>query len=209
MTRPTKPSRRRRACVVPVTLLALVAATGCGIEPEASPRDLPDDEQELNVREPVADPSATGASRVYFVGPGEGRLLRSVQREAASEQELIEILLQGPTEQETQAQYDTSIPATTELLDATTLARVLTVNLTSDVEELDTQALIQAIAQIVYTAAEWDTVDSVQIEIDGQRLSAPTPDGNTTTRPLRIYDYPNSVITSQPAFPATPLAGAA
>jgi spore germination protein GerM len=121
----------------------------------------------------------------------------------------MEILLQGPNEQEAQAQYDTAIPATTELLSATTLAGVLTVDLTSDFEELDTQALIQAISQIVYTASEWESVESVQIEIDGQRLSAPTPDGNATTQPVRIYDYPNSVITSQPAFPATPLTGTA
>ncbi len=197
------PSRWRLVLAV----VALVTIAGCGVEPEAAPRDLPDDEQELNVSDPAADTSATGESRVYFVGPGEERLLRSVPREASSEAELIEILLQGPNEQEVQSQYDTAIPATTELLDATTLARVLTVNLTSDIEELDTQALIQAISQIVYTASEWDTVDSVQIEVDGQRLSAPTADGNATSQPVRIYDYPNAVVTSQPAFPAIPLTG--
>lgn len=208
MSRPTARSSRWSA-IVATTLL--VALAGCGVEPEASPRDLPEDEQELNVSDPAADTSATGASRVYFIGPGEERLLRSVQREASSEFELMEILLQGPNEEEAQAQYDTAIPATTELLSASTLAGpgVLTVDLSSDFEELDTQALIQAISQIVYTASEWESVESVQIEIDGQRLSAPTPDGNATTQPVRIYDYPNSVITSQPAFPATPLTGTA
>jgi germination protein M len=197
------PSRWRMA----LAAVALVTVAGCGVEPEASPRDLPEDERELNVSDPAADTSATGASRVYFIGPGEERLLRSVAREAGSEEELIEILLQGPNEQEVQSQYDTAIPATTELLDATLLAGVLTVNLTSDIEELDTQALIQAISQIVYTASEWDTVDSVQIEVEGQRLSAPTADGNATSQPVRIYDYPNAVVTSQPAFPAIPLTG--
>ena len=192
-----------------LALVALVTVAACGVEPEASPRDLPEDEQELNVSDPAADTSATGRSRVYFIGPGEERLLRSVPREAGSEAELIEILLQGPNEQEVQSQYDTAIPATTALLDATLLAGVLTVNLTSDIEELDTQALIQAISQIVYTASEWDSVESVRIEVEGQRLSAPTADGNATSQPVQIYDYPNAVVTSQPAFPAIPLTGTA
>ena len=194
---------------VTVAACALMALAACGVEPDASPRDLPEDEQELNVSDPATDTSATGASRVYFIAPGEERLLRSVQREATSEFELMQILLQGPNEEEAQEQFDTAIPATTEVLGTRTLAGVLTVNLTSDLEELDTQALIQAISQIVYTAAEWETVESVQIEIDGQRLTAPTPDGNTTTQPVQIYDYPNAVITSQPAFPAAPLTGTA
>lgn len=207
MSRPNNAATRWRAVLAAVVIVTTV---GCGVEPEAAPRDLPEDEQDLNVSGPATDTEATGASRVYFIGPGEERLLRSVQREASSETELMEILLQGPNAEEAQAQYDTAIPATTELLgEATTLAGVLTVNLTNDIEELDTRALIQAISQIVYTASEWETVDSVQIEVEGQRLSAPIPGGNATTRPVQIYDYPNSVITSQPAFPAAPLTGTA
>lgn len=195
----------RRQLLVAAVVLVLHA---CGVEPEAAPRDLPEDEQELNVSSPSADTAASGASRVYFIAPGEERLLRAVQREATSEFDLIEILLQGPNEEEAQAQFDTAIPATTELLGTSNLAGVLTVNLTSDIDELDTQAMMQAISQIVYTATELDDVEAVQVEIDGQRLSAPTPDGDTTTSPVQVFDYPNAVVTSQPAFPAGPLAGA-
>ena len=202
-------SRRRLrplGALAAATLVLLLQA--CGVEPEAAPRDLPEDEQELNASDPSADTAASGANRVYFIAPGEERLLRSVQREATSEFDLIEILLEGPNEEEAQAQFDTAIPATTELLSTSNLAGVLTVNLTTDIDDLDTQAMMQAISQIVYTATELDDVEAVQVEIDGQPLSTPTPDGETTTSPVQVYDYPNSVMTSQPAFPAGPLAGA-
>ena len=44
-------------------------------------------------------------------------------------------------------------------------------------------------------------------EIDGERLSAPTADGDDTTDPLRIYDFPGLLQTSQPAYPAERLSG--
>jgi spore germination protein GerM len=193
----------RRSSIALITSVTVVVSA-CGVQGDASPRDLPDDEQELNIADPV-DPDASGANRVYLIAPGEERLLRSVQREATSAFDLIQILLQGPTDSEVQEQYDTAIPSTTELLGTGTQGQVLTVNLTTDIDELDSQTLMHAVAQIVYTATELPTVEAVQIEIDGEPLSAPTPDGDTKSGPVRVYDYPTFVQSSQPAFPAAAL----
>lgn len=188
-----------------VVLGALIGLAACGVQPDSSPRDLPEAEQVLSIADPAADPDASGADRIFLIAPGEERLLRSVQREAASAFDLIHLLLQGPNEAEVQAQYDTAIPSTTQLLSTRTQGQVLTVNLTTDIDALDSQTLMQAIAQIVYTATELDTVEAVQIEIEGEPLSAPTPGGNTKSGPVRVFDYPNSIQTSQPAFPAAAL----
>lgn len=186
----------------------LLLATSCGVQPDSDPRDLPEAERALPVANP-GDTDATGADRVYLIGPSEERLLRSVQREATSAFDLMQILLRGPNDDEIQARYNTAIPSTTELISTPTQGQVLTVNLSDDIVELDTQSLTQAIAQIVYTATELENIAAVRIEIEGEPLSVPTPSGTSTTQPLQIYDFPNSVQTSQPAFPVAALTATA
>ena len=194
----------RLVCVAAV----LIVTAACGVQPDSSPRDLPDAEQGLETSNESSGDIAAGADRIYLIGPGDDRLLRSVQREADSASDLVRTLLRGPNDDEIEAQFTTAIPSTTELNDATIAGQNLTVDLTPDIIELDTQSLIRAIAQIVYTATELDGIETVQIEIDNERLSAPTPNGDTTTSPLRIYDYPGLIQTSQPAFPAGPVSNA-
>jgi hypothetical protein len=186
---------------------ALVATGGCGLQADTGPRDLPDAERSIDVADETADIDASGADRVYLVGPGEERLLRSVQREAVSVSDLVEILLLGPTAEEVQAQFNTAIPSGTELINARTQGQVLTVNLSAEILDLDRQNLTRAVAQIVYTATELDGIEAVQLEIDSERLSAPTAGGDTT-EPLRTYDFPGLLRTSQPAYPAEAVSGA-
>jgi hypothetical protein len=199
---------RRNAGSALVATATLVAAA-CGVQSDAQPRDLPDIERTIEIADDSADIDASGADRVYFVGPGEERLLRLVQRDAVSASDLIEILLLGPNADEVQAEFNTAIPSGTELINARTQGQVLTVNLTPEILELDRQNLTRAAAQIVYTATELDGIEAVQIEVDNVRLSAPTGDGDDTTEPLRTYDYPGLLQTSQPAFPAAAVSASA
>jgi spore germination protein GerM len=190
----------RRALTTILVTAGLLS--GCGVQPDSVPRDLPDAEQALESSTGSSNTAASGADRIYLIAPGEDRLLRSVQRDAVSAPDLVRILLRGPTDTEIEAQFNTAIPSTTELISARTQGQILTVNLTPDIIELDTQSLVRAIAQIVYTATELDGIEAVQVEIDGEPLSVPTPSGTATNVPLRIYDFPNTVQTSQPAYPA-------
>ena len=197
----------RRVVIAVVAIVVAASVTACGVQPDASPRDLPETEQAVEVADETANIDASGADRVYLIGPGEERLLRSVQRDAVSVEELMEILLLGPNQEEVQAQFNTSIPSGTELIDTRTQGQVLTVDLTEEILDLDRQNLTRAVAQIVYTATELAGIEAVQIEIAGVRLSAPTADGDDTTDPLRVYDFPGLIQTSQPAFPAAAVSG--
>lgn len=190
-------------------LVVSALLSGCGVQADSIPRDLPDAEQALESSSGSSNTAAGGADRIYLIAPGEERLLRSVRRDAVSAPDLVRILLRGPNDQEIEAQFNTAIPSTTELISARTQGQILTVNLTQDIIELDTQSLVRAIAQIVYTATELDGIEAVQIEIDGEPLSVPTASGTATNVPLRIYDFPNTVQTSQPAFPAAPASATA
>ena len=193
----------RRAVALAAVAAVFVAA--CGVQPESSPRDLPDDEQQLPVSG-GAGAAAAGGDYIYLVGPGEDRLLRAVPRTATSPRDLIEVLLLGPNDPELADQYSTNIPPATRVISARKQGQFLTIDLTEEITELTPQSLIQAIAQIVYTATEIDDVETVRIEVGDETRLWPTATGEPKTD-LRIYDYPNIVQTAQPPYPATPESG--
>lgn len=192
--------RRRLAAV----LLVVGAGAACGVQPDATPRDLPDEERTIAIDFGRPGSDASGANRIFLVAPGEERLLRSVPRQASTRSELIEVLLAGPNDDELASRYSSYIPASTTLISARTQGQVLTLNLSGGIAELSGQNLAQAVAQIVYTAAELDGIEAVQLRVDDEELAWPKASGETTSEPLRVYDYPNLVITAQPDFPTVP-----
>lgn len=185
-------------------LSVALSLTACGVQPDAAPRDLPEGERELAIDVPPPGSDASGADRIYLVAPGEERLLRSVPRQADTRDELIEILFAGPNDEELADQYSSFIPPTTELISARPQGQMLTINLRGGITELSGANLAQAVAQIVYTASELEGIETVQLRVEDEELSWPKLNGETTSEPLRIYDYPNLVISAQPDFPPVP-----
>jgi hypothetical protein len=184
-------------------VLGLAVAAGCGIQTDDQPRAIPG--AEAVVGADVGGGAASGGTlRIYLVAPGEQRLLRSVPRSATSAQNLIEILLDGPNEQELQEGWISQIPADTELLGLRTRSSTLFLDLTSGLTDLPAIVQPQALAQIVYTAAELEGVTGVQITINGEPQPLPKGNGDATTGVLRPYDYPGYIQTAQPAYPALP-----
>lgn len=194
-------SRRR---MLLLTVAALVM-TSCGIQTDSAPRNLPDSERGPAAAGSSSGSDASGADRIYLVAPGDERLLRSVPRDAALREDLMQILLLGPNDDEIAAQYSSFIPPDTQLLSARSKGQILIVDVTGEIAELTGQSLSQAIAQIVYTATEIDGIEAVQLKVDGVEVAWPKPNGEITADPLRIYDYPNFVQTAQPAYPAVPV----
>lgn len=184
-------------------LLATIAlsATGCAISADEVPRDVPEDERALPVV--IEGSEAAGGERIYLVGPREDRLLRSVPRDAATREELIRTLLRGPNDEEIAAQYSTVIPPSTELRGVRTQGQLLTIDLSPDLIVLETPSLIEAVAQIVYTASEIDGVRIVRIAINGETQAWTTADGSSKVD-LRTFDFPGFVQSAQPPYPAAP-----
>ena len=193
--------------VVAMTLIALAAFTGCSIQPEASPNDLPDERANV-FGEPATGDEAAGTNRIYLLAPPDveaPQRLRSVQRDVPTAADsVLESLFAGPNADERDAQLDTAIPADVELLDARPVGQVLTVDLNDVFDELTPDGLRLAVAQIVSTATDIDGVRSVQLRIDGEPRVWPLGNGELTDRPLTQYDYPGLVESSQPEFPAIP-----
>lgn len=194
--------RRRPLALVAVAL----AVTGCGLSPDAAPRDLPEDERVLVPSQAATGGEAEGPDRIYLGAPGDERLLRSVPRDTSSRHDLIEILLAGPNEDELEEQYTTFLPADLRLLDTFKQGTILFLDVSEEMTELTGQPLARALAQLVYTATELEGVERVQITVNGSPVSWPRPVGRNTTSTLSIYDYPNFAQSAQPAFPGLPAA---
>jgi spore germination protein GerM len=106
---------------------------------------------------------------------------------------------------ETQARLLTAIPEGLNLHSATlTTNGTLTIDVTDEILSLSSGALIEAVAQIVFTALEVRNVQRVQLLVNGTSQQWPGGDGSLRTTALNAFDFPGLIETSQPNFPAVP-----
>ena len=210
-----KPSRvegsrpNRSVCVLLTAVL--LAATGCGIESDSTPRDVAT-ERSLTGNPLSEGDAAVGTSRIYLVAPaeaGDPSLLRSTPRDVESgASPLIRSLLAGPNTEELASRLVTNIPQETELLSAPRLSgEVLFVDISPEITDLSGESLVLAVAQIVFTAAEIEGVRAVRLRVDGLDQRWPKGDGETGDGALTVYDFPGLVQSAQPPYPAVPSPG--
>ena len=187
-------------------------ATSCSISAEDAPRNIAVGERDdLSVDFSQTAGAATGAGRIYLLSPevlGQPRTLQSVARDVAdTPADAIRALFEGPNTQELQALLRSAIPSGTRLLDVSQNNGALVVNVSSELQQLTGEALIDGVAQIVLTASEITGVSAVSIAIEGVPQQWPAASGVLQSKPLTRYDFPGLVLSSQPAFPSVPSPG--
>ena len=198
---------RRLVRLVGIGLL-IVATASCSIDAEGSPRDIAKNDQgDLRAFDQPAG-AAIGSGRIYLLSPevvGQQRRLQSVARDVGDAPiDAINALFEGPNTAELQALLRSAIPPGTRVLDVTRNGGVLVVNLSSELQQLTGEALIDGVAEIVLTASEITGVSAVSIEVDGVPQQWPASSGELQSEPLTRYDFPNMVLSSQPPFPSVP-----
>jgi hypothetical protein len=172
-------------------LLALVAGVtaGCGVATQSTPRRIPPSDVPfglLRARDSTTTSVPTGATSelvVYLVGPdGLAPVTRDV-RGTPTARDSADALTTGPTSDEAHAGYRSALVpgAIEEIRVANGKATV----------ELDPEFLQQgrleqalAIAQMVLTLTELDTVDRVRFLVGGEPLAVAQDNGRTTTAPI-------------------------
>jgi hypothetical protein len=198
---------RRNTLSVGLLLVAVAGLAGCAIQPDAGPRDIPEEDRGSFAERPTGD-EAAGTSLIFLMAPnepGEAPQLRSAMRDVApAPQAVVRSLMAGPNATEREAGLDSKIPTDVIVNDVSTLGRVTTVDLSAAFDEIDAVDLPYAIAQIVTTITALETVDAVQIRVDGEDRVWPRGDGELTAEPLTRYDYPGLVESTQPPYPAIP-----
>lgn len=195
--------------LVAAAVLTGVALTACTIGSDDGPRNVPPaDQQQLRVATDRSAGAATGTARVYLLAPegaGQSHLLQAVARDVSENAtDVLTELMAGPNAEELVGQFRTALPTGLQLLSATRRGAVLQVDVSQELGELSGEALVAAVAQIVFTASEVDGVQSVKILIDGADQQWPAGNGELQSLPLTVFDYPGLVQSSQPAYPAIP-----
>ena len=106
----------------------------------------------------------------------------------------VEALLEGPDELETEIGMTTLIPPETELLGLEISDGVAVVDLSGAYEDMNgTFGETAAIAQVVFTLTQFDTVDGVAFRIDGEDRDTIGPHGSGVEVPLTRDDFSQSV----------------
>lgn len=200
-------ARTPRLVVAALAGAVLLGVSGCTIETDGAPREIPADRLG-GFGNQVSGDVAAGQNRIYLLTPPdaeERQRLRSVPRNVGDDaEELLSSLLAGPNNEELDAQLSTAIPPELELDGARTVGRVLTIDVNEAFGELTADALRLALAQLVATATELDGVERVRVRTGGETRAWPVGSGELSSEPLSIYDYPGFLETSQPSFPALP-----
>lgn len=191
--------------------LVLVAAalSACGISADSAPRDIPESEQrDLNVNADRSAGASVGSARIYLMAPtggGQAPMLEPVARDVKeSPIPVLQALFAGANAAERARQLHTSLPTGLRLLSARLQGGTLRIDVSKEILDVNGNDLIDAIAQIVFTASELAGVHGVKITVEGADQQWPTGDGSLQSTPLTVYDYPGLLASAQPAYPAIP-----
>jgi hypothetical protein len=171
----------------------------CGVPAnESAPRDIAADNVQFDLLAPSSTSTSTTIAptdvrtvEVFLVrneqlAPRERRLPANV--DAAG---VIRELLVGTQGTENQAGFSTAIPEGTELLDASLDDQVLTLDVSEELNAVQGERQMTAIAQMVFTATELRGVDGVRFQIEGSSVEVPKGDGTLTSSPVNRSDYPD------------------
>jgi spore germination protein GerM len=182
-----------------LTLVATLAA--CGLDSETDPKDIAigDVPAELLDPSPSSSTSVAGvpnaAVTVYYLVLRDGLThLVPVSRavaDSASPAARVSALLNPPSADEQAAGVTTSIPAGTRLLrtELNEDERVLTIDLSSSIFDVQGAELRNAFAQLVWTATDVETVSRVQFEVDGEEYRVPDDAGVEQPSSVGRADY--------------------
>lgn len=189
--------------------VAALLMAGCGVGNDDSPRDIPvGDQQSLGGNTDRNVGAASGTARIYLLGAttaGQAITLLPVARDVnETPTAVLEALLAGANAAELGRQFRSAVPVGTELNTASLRSGVLWVDLSPELLQLSGNDLIDAIAQIVFTASEIDGVQGVWVLVDGQEQQWPDGSGELQPDPLTVFDFPGLVASAQPAYPAIP-----
>ncbi len=191
-------------------LTAIFALSACGISNDSLPRDIPEADRSpfIGAAAPATGASA-GTDRIYLIAPelpNQPMRLRAAPRDVGASAGLRLASLFGPlSTAETAARLHTAIPETLALRAATLQTNgTLIVDVNDPILSLTSTALIDAVAQIVFTASEVRNVQRVELLVDAKPHQWPGGDGALRTTPLTVFDFPGFIETTQPDFPAVP-----
>lgn len=200
--------RTRRLLIASAALVGIL--TSCGIDTDTAPREIKEGSRPNLTSTATQTPGpASGTDRIYLLAPEsptDVQRLRPTQRDVGdSATQRLQSLFGGLSIVESSSRLRTALPDGLHLHSAVLQSSgTLIVDVSDQLLDLTSTNLVDAIAQIVFTAAEVRDVQRIDLLVDGRARQWPGGDGELQTGALTIYDYPGFVESTQPAFPAVP-----
>jgi hypothetical protein len=194
--------------------LALLAVlTGCGVPTGGEPSTIAATDVPYGLAEPAPAPTPTSppeavadASRVHWVTAADTLVPRvrevSGTTRRARLTDLLEQLADGPTAAERDEQLSTALPPEVRLSVTGLDGGTATIDLDALAEAPAGGSGRRAVAQIVLTATSVPGIDAVLLELAGEPIEAPLPDGALSDRPLTASDYAAATAVVPPALDA-------
>jgi spore germination protein GerM len=175
--------------LAPIVLALALAAAGCGVPLDGTPRDINDIRVPYRSGAPANPAAGQVIERLCFVQ--NGKLVRVVRRVPAERRppEKIGDLMAGPTAEESDNGYTTALTVTSGITVQVDGGRA-----TVDVgggslgQGMGTDDVL-AFGQIVCTLTSQFEIGTVTFTSEGQPLSVPRADASLTDGPVTIADY--------------------
>jgi hypothetical protein len=197
-------------------LLAVLAVlTGCGVPTGGEPSTIAATDVPYGLAEPAPSPTTTpppeavaDASRVHWITDADTLVPRvrdvSGTTRRARLADLLEQLAAGPTGAERDEQLSTALPPEVRLSVTGLDDGTATIDLDASGAAPAGVAGRRAVAQVVLTATSVPGVDAVLLELAGEPIEAPLPDGELTDRPLTAPDYAAATAAAPSETPSEP-----
>ena len=149
-----------------------LASFGCGVPLDDSPRAM----QSTRSGEPSPTSVAQGDTAAYIYMLLDGSLVPAA-REVSSRQPgpILDSVVQAPTADETTAGFISQVPMGTEVLGSVQSGDVLSVDLSTEFENVIGRTRQEAIGQMVFSATDLPGINEVTFSIDGTPLQVSSP----------------------------------
>lgn len=188
--------------------VAAALAGGCAVSPDEAPRDVVQAAADVSQDASPSDQAAEGSGRIYLTAPsgnGQSATLRSVARDVGDDLDaVLAALLAGPNSTEFADGYRSALPPELTVNGRQRRGDLISIDLSDDIQGLSGNALVLALAQVVYTVSELPGVGRVLVTVDGTPQQWPDGKGELQSDALTVYDYPGLEPSTQPAYPAVP-----
>lgn len=174
-----------------VALIAAVALTGCGLQPQDRPEVVPNTEMATTTgtRTPGAPTSPAPGHRlagIYLLRQDRLVLVHRSVPKTADVEHIVSQLADGPTTAEAADGLRTAVlPGPIRVGVAGPSADV---TVSSALTQLAGTDQLHAFAQVVWTVTEHSTATTVRVLVSGQRIRVPT-DMGLVSRPVSRADF--------------------
>lgn len=182
--------RRSPLLLAAVSALLLALTPACGGDGDGTVGTTTTTSTTVTEDTTTTTEAPTTVVRAYFL---RAEKVGPVAREAVGDglaAEAMEGLLDGPTAEEEDLGFATTIPDGTELLGVTVADRVATVDLSAEFATGGgSLSMTGRVAQVVYTLTQLDSVDGVRFELEGDPVTALGGEGVDVSQPQTRADW--------------------